>query len=530
MPDHLILRSGVYYFHRRVPSKLTPLIGKPFWRESLGTRDEAEAKKKVVMLNGDCEQMITIAEAEYRRQRSAVARLTRDEREVVEAAGGLNALRRTTVGDVNTNHPARMGLRGEVRLAEAASGMLASETKAGRAELAAEGIDLDELREQVAEAEARAVVLRERLKRNLEILRKGSQAPDPELSDDADSTPETITLKDVHRRWADESKAPVQHVNQYEYAVKRFHELHNRSLPLTEITKSHLRQFKDAISKLPRSTRADLRKATLARAISIADKEGLARIDERTTRKHILALSTLLNHAVGWGYLESSPAQGLRFVKPRGKVSDESRRLGFSPNQLRELDASLSQEYKITADDRWTPILCAYQGCRLEEACQMLKGDIREQADGTWVMRITDEHETQKVKNRSSVRTLPIHQALIDRGFLEHVKRSPGPLVFASLKPDKRGRLGGPYSKRFARHLRRRAKITDPNLSFHSLRHAWKTAARNAEMPEEVQAAIMGHTQGSVVASRYGGQQAAVVLSKFLNRVDPFAEPGNGTL
>jgi integrase len=67
----------------------------------------------------------------------------------------------------------------------------------------------------------------------------------------------------------------------------------------------------------------------------------------------------------------------------------------------------------------------------------------------------------------------------------------------------------------------------DPNLSFHSLRHS---AALNAEVPEEIQAAIMGHTQGSVVASRYGGSQAAVVLSKFLNRVDPFADPANGTL
>jgi integrase len=467
--------------------------------------------------------MIVIAEAEHRRQRSAVARLTRDEREVVEAAGGLNALRDQTVGKPKAAYLSEMGLKAEVALNRTVRDMFASEQEgASRAELAAEGIDLDELQEQIAEADARLSVLRKRLTRNLEILRKGAAAPDPELSDD---TPETIDLRTVLRRWADERKAPAQHVQQYEYAVNRFHELFDKPLPLTAITKAHLREFKDAIGKLPRSTRADLRKARLRRAISLADKEGLARIDERTVRKHILALATLLNHAVGWGYIESSPALGLRFVKPRAKVSSESRRLGFTPEQLRTLDESLSREYKVTDDDRWIPILCAYQGCRLEEACQLLKSDVREQSDGTWVIRITDEHETQKVKNRSSVRTLPIHQALIQRGFIEHVKRSAGPLVFASLRPDKRGRLGGPYGKRFSRHLRKRAKITDSNLSFHSLRHSWKTAARNAELTEEIQAAIMGHTQGSIVASRYGATQAPTILAKSLNKVDPFADP-----
>ncbi len=46
MASYLITRNGVRYFARRVPSKLVPMIGKRFWRETLATSDDAEAHRK----------------------------------------------------------------------------------------------------------------------------------------------------------------------------------------------------------------------------------------------------------------------------------------------------------------------------------------------------------------------------------------------------------------------------------------------------------------------------------------------------
>ncbi|HUN39079.1 MAG TPA: hypothetical protein VMU81_02185 [Acetobacteraceae bacterium] len=337
-----------------------------------------------------------------------------------------------------------------------APGRLATANESRRAGLAAEGIDLDGLQDELAQAEAHATTLRARLERNLAILRKGPEAAaDPDLASDYPQQQAAAeTLQTVLDRWAKESGAPEQHVGLYRYAVRRFHELHGQ-IGLAEITRAHLRQFLDAIIRLPRSTRPDLRTAQLARAIALADKEGLPRIEERTARKHVMALSTLLGHAVSWGYIERSPADGFRFIKKREKRSQDNDRRGFTPAQLRALDASLAAEYKDTDDDRWLPIVCAYQGCRQEEACQLLKSDVWQHESGIWVMRITDAGDDQKVKNKSSVRTIPIHAKLIELGFLDHVKRSKGPLLFASLKPDQRGRLGGPYGKRFARHLQK---------------------------------------------------------------------------
>ena len=66
---------------------------------STGRRDNKIAAEKAAgQKNADCEQEIAVALLEYRRQRSAIARLTPDERAVVQAAGGLRALRTATVG------------------------------------------------------------------------------------------------------------------------------------------------------------------------------------------------------------------------------------------------------------------------------------------------------------------------------------------------------------------------------------------------------------------------------------------------
>jgi integrase len=239
----------------------------------------------------------------------------------------------------------------------------------------------------------------------------------------------------------------------------------------------------------------------------------------------MVAMSTLLRWAASWDLIERNPLEGFRLPKRREKVSDGDKRKPFTPEQLRAIDAKLTEAYDETSDDRWVPIVAAYQGCRLEEVTQLRKTDVRQVGGGTWIIEFTDAGEDQKLKNRGSKRTLPIHPALIARGFLEHWQRSPGPNLFASLKADTEGRFGGPYGKRFSRFLRTKVKISDPLLTFHSFRHAWKTAARNAGVPEAEQATIMGHTHGTPVSDGYGDKHAVNVLLPLIAKVDPFVDP-----
>ena len=140
-------------------------------------------------------------------------------------------------------------------------------------------------------------------------------------------------------------------------------------------------------------------------------------------------------------------------------------------------------------------------------------------------MKITDEGEgDKKVKNQSSVRTIPIHPKLLEMGFLDHVKRSDNHRIFPTLKPDSRGRLGGPYGKRFSHLLRTNARITDKRKRFHSFRHTWADAARNANVDTEIRMRLAGREfRGSGSEAGYGTGHSIPVLYKALAKVDPFA-------
>ncbi len=73
------------------------------------------------------------------------------------------------------------------------------------------------------------------------------------------------------------------------------------------------------------------------------------------------------------------------------------------------------------------------------------------------------------------------------------------------------------YSNRVNPWLREVAKITDPRLSFHSVRHAVKDRVRAARVPEPISRALMGH--GSTgVADSYGlGCPMSVLAEEMAN-------------
>lgn len=67
---------------------------------------------------------------------------------------------------------------------------------------------------------------------------------------------------------------------------------------------------------------------------------------------------------------------------------------------------------------RWIPWLCAYTGGRVNEFSQ-LRGEDVKKVDGIWCVRITPEAGTVKA---NEARTVPLHEHLIEQGFLAMVK------------------------------------------------------------------------------------------------------------
>jgi Domain of unknown function (DUF6538) len=84
----------------------------------------------------------------------------------------------------------------------------------------------------------------------------------------------------------------------------------------------------------------------------------------------------------------------------------------------------------------WVPWLCAYTGARVSEVCQLRAQDVVQEA-GIWCVRFTPE--AGPLKNANSERAVPVHPALIERGFLQFAKAVGAGPLFADLPPNQFG-------------------------------------------------------------------------------------------
>ena len=105
----------------------------------------------------------------------------------------------------------------------------------------------------------------------------------------------------------------------------------------------------------------------------------------------------------------------------------------------------------------WSVLLCMHQGMRLNEACQLLLGDVREYK-GIYYLNIgvTDEEGeiAKSLKTAASQRFVPLHSKLIELGFIDFCREqktlTQSPFLFPELVPTK----GHEHSKKVGRHFR----------------------------------------------------------------------------
>ena len=152
---------------------------------------------------------------------------------------------------------------------------------------------------------------------------------------------------------------------------------------------------------------------------------------------------------------------------------------------------------------------------RLEEIGQLLITDVKQEG-GIWYFDINDS-EGKQLKNKTSIRKIPIHQTVLDLGLIDYVDSLEGVQLFPLLKKDKYGKLTQNWSKWFGRRLRRLG-VVDSSKVFHSYRHGLKDSLRNAGVDEAISDAITGHSSVSVGRS-YGSGYSLAVLNDAVQRV-----------
>lgn len=231
----------------------------------------------------------------------------------------------------------------------------------------------------------------------------------------------------------------------------------------------------------------------------------------KTVEKKVTFLCALFNVAINHGKLTANPAR--RIPIPKG---DTRRRVPFDRDDLTPIfGAPLfngGQELgrKVGEAGAWIPLLALYQGCRVEELAQLLVEDVHK-IDGIWCLVIDDmpgaNGEEKRLKNTASRRRLPLHPAVVEAGFLRLLERlrAEGEVrVFPTLRSDRFGKFSAAFSKAFMRYLRNGLRITDPRKVFHSFRHTFRDACREAGLDEEIADALMGHSNAPRMGRRYG--------------------------
>ena len=191
---------------------------------------------------------------------------------------------------------------------------------------------------------------------------------------------------------------------------------------------------------------------------------------------------------------------------------------------------TLADERRRPADRRWLPWLLALTGARVGELAQLWGNRITE-VDGIPVMKISPAEDGGSLKNAMSERSVPIHPALIDRGFLVFVRAkamalcSTGVLARVGRNPPAGG-TPPKVSRTTWRLGSERTGFADPaKAPNHAFRHWFKTACQKAGVLDSVADALQGQSGGRGEADRYRHFDAPT-LYKAIKRV---RVPGTAT-
>ncbi len=302
-------------------------------------------------------------------------------------------------------------------------------------------------------------------------------------------------LTEIFEKWKSERQPGSKTAHEWTTAVHRFTEVCG-DLPVDAITTANVREFKDALLRLPAVTKHGHRGKTVPQVIAATKGVDASRLSAGTVNKQLTAIKALLSWCRKNDYVDTNVAAHMSVPKSK----NASGGLPYSGAEMNLLLARLQEHREIAPSKLWLPLLAAFTGARLEELGQLRAADVR-QRDGIHYVSINDEGEGNSLKNRSSQREVPVHPELVRCGFLDHVaKRRPegDGLLFPDLRRGSHGKLTAKFSQWWTNHGDEIGIRVPRKKVFHSFRHSFKEACRVAGVSEEIHDALTGHSGGGV--------------------------------
>lgn len=286
-------------------------------------------------------------------------------------------------------------------------------------------------------------------------------------------------------------------------------------IPVSSITKQHIREVKDIIDKLPAGYSSTYKKHTLEEI-----KAGAIPLKDRAVPTTLNKFYGVINSFLIWlqtNYDEIT-VDLTKILKVNTPSQTARQREIFSSEDLKKIFSSQEyQEKSFNADYKyWVPLIGYHTGMRLEEICQLYLSDIQ-QEDGIWFFNLT-QNEDKHLKTAAAMRKVPIHPNLIEKyhflDFVEQQKKQNYERLFPELKKQS-GRYSHYASRWFGKYLKDIGVKTDNNFKdFHSFRHTFTHMCKLADVEEYKVKEVVGHETGTknITYGRYGKQYGLAIL------------------
>lgn len=339
--------------------------------------------------------------------------------------------------------------------------------------------------------------------------------------------PAYVSFMVEHKGWRGQTKAQSE-------ATFRMFQAHCGDKPIQMYTRLDLTSFYDLLRQLPAlyAKKAEWKDMPLAEIVRTTAGASCERMTMKTVKRHFSALGALFTYLKRRGeYSGENPAHGFDYPD---KVRAKQKRDMWEGELLTKLFnspvwAGCRSEGRrtepgelILKDEKyWLPLLGLYHGNRLEEFAQLLRGDVQREGD-IYYFDVNDE-DTKQLKNAQSRRRVPIHPAIIDLGFLQYLDslgQDSTAQVFPNLVPGgPDNKLGYSFSKWFSRY-RREVGVYRKGLDYHSFRHGVTTKLYAADVHEHYIDELTGHEGGGTGRQVYKKAMPLEKLHEAISKIE----------
>jgi putative integrase/resolvase recombinase protein phage-related integrase len=325
--------------------------------------------------------------------------------------------------------------------------------------------------------------------------------------------PEKVTLKDIFLRWSQEAVNISERIPKVKSFIKIFPEKDD----LSQIKSSDICEWIEVLRQLPAgyAREKQFEGKSIQEIINIADKNKLPRMKKLTINGYLTAFSGFYVWAKKKnlvGNNDVNPTKDL-FYSKKETNAEAKKPKAFTPENAKALIEYYKKYYKIQRPDFfWASMIMLHCGLRQKEASQLLISDIHTRNGLSYISVQADNSDIKSVKNEHSRRSIPIHQQLIDWGFLEYVEEqqkkttSDNNRLFPNITMHNKGDRysASKYYNKYFGEVLKGINLEGKGYSSYSMRHTFMDYLRRAGYSDKDISFVVGHNSQETMTSHYG--------------------------